>query len=128
MLAHMLIDDQRRKIAFDLYRYWMRHLINANGKWIAAKSIKICFAFFIWPKGDFSSASNRNPGLCVELGTYRAMLPHVGTSTDEYSVAKTIHLPKLRKHVKQNTSTAVKCWWEGVCVETAFHRTMKSEK
>lgn len=29
-------------------------LINANGKWIAAKSIKIWFAFFIWSKGDFS--------------------------------------------------------------------------
>lgn len=66
-----------------------------------------------------------------ELGTGKsdsATLPHVGTSTDEYSIAKNVHLPKLRKHVKQNTSTAVKLWLEGICVETAFCRTMESEK
>lgn len=81
-------------------------------------------------KRGFSSASHRNPGLIIECtgNSDSAVLPHVGTSTDEYSVAKNIHQPKLRKHVKQNVSTAVKCWLEVICIETAFHRTMESEK
>lgn len=69
-----------------------------------AKSVKIYFAFFILSKGDFLCHQYKSR-LMYRVRSRQPRHCHattcLGTSIDEYSVAKNIHLPKVRKHAKR---------------------------